>query len=196
MAYAVDAGRVFFALRCVTGPAIDRFGSDIVIGMFGSEVGMATGARIGFVSGSQEPGPVNKQGKRLSGGIGFEKGLVGMTFQAGVVANGSHSNGGRVGRIRNAGTPKKGGAQEESNSDAMRLPNAHAKNIGAQQDSDSTCLGQRLTLVDHQFWPRDGQNRWSGLAPPGARAPLWSKVYLTCRFVFFREVSFDMAVKV
>jgi hypothetical protein len=80
MADAVDAGRVFTGLSRVTVPAIDRFGGDIVIGVLCGEVVMATGAGIGFVSRSQELGRVNKQRKRLSRGIGFEKGLVGMTF--------------------------------------------------------------------------------------------------------------------
>src|SRR5690349_17640266 len=99
MAQAVDAGRVFFSLRRVTAPAIDRFGGNIVIGMFGSEVGMATGARIGFVSGRQESGGVNEQRERLSRGIGLEKRLIGMTIQAGVVADRRGRHGGGFGRI-------------------------------------------------------------------------------------------------
>jgi hypothetical protein len=85
VAYTVNAGGVVLAWLFVTLGAIDRFGCDIVVGVFRGEVCVTTGASVGSVNGCLEPGFIHEQGNPFAGGVGFVKGLVGVALQAGAV---------------------------------------------------------------------------------------------------------------
>src|SRR5206468_593543 len=85
MAYAVNAGRVFFGLQFVASGAIDRFGRDIVIRMLGGQIRMTTGAAIGLMDGRTEFGFVYEQPNCLVSSVGFEERFIGVTVEAGAV---------------------------------------------------------------------------------------------------------------
>ena len=67
--------------------ATDRFGRDIVIGMFGGQIRMTTGAGIGLVDRGRQFRAIHEQRNLFAGGIGFGQGLVGMTIHAGAIAD-------------------------------------------------------------------------------------------------------------
>ena len=81
----MDAQTITFRFLFVALGAIDRLGGDIVVGMFGGDVGMATGAGIGAVNRGHQFGHINVQGYFSSGGVGRRQSFVGMAIEAGTV---------------------------------------------------------------------------------------------------------------
>ena len=82
---AVNASPIALGLLFVAFGTARGLGRHVVIRVLGSDIAVATRAGIGFVDGSQELGFINEQRKGLTGGVGFEEGLVGMTVKAGAV---------------------------------------------------------------------------------------------------------------
>ena len=82
---AVDARAVAFGLLRVAARAIDGEGRNIVIRMFDSDIGMATGAGIGLVDGGGEFGNIHKQRNLFARGVGFAQRFVRVTIQTGTV---------------------------------------------------------------------------------------------------------------
>ena len=78
----MDAGAVAFSLLFVTGRAVDRLQRNVIVGMLGRGVGVATDAVIGLVRGSREFGCIHEQRNSVSGGIGDGERLVRVTIQA------------------------------------------------------------------------------------------------------------------
>ena len=81
----MDTGAIAFSLPLMALSALYFPGGNIIVRMLDRQVGMATGAGIRFVRGGSQFGRINKQRNGFAGGVGFEKGLIGMTIEAGAV---------------------------------------------------------------------------------------------------------------
>jgi hypothetical protein len=78
---AVDAGVVAFGMARVADGAIDGLERNVVVGMTGGGVCMATDARIGAVNGGGEPGLVNEQRDDPAVGIGLGERIVAVAIE-------------------------------------------------------------------------------------------------------------------
>ena len=85
VADAVNAGGVLPSRLFMASAAIDRLGRDVIVGVFGGYIGMATGAGIGLMDGACEQRLIDEQGDFFPSGIGFAECLVCMAIQAGGV---------------------------------------------------------------------------------------------------------------
>ena len=56
----MDTGAIALGLFLMAIRATNEFYGDIVVGVFGGDVGMAACARIGFVDRSREPGRIHE----------------------------------------------------------------------------------------------------------------------------------------
>ena len=82
---AMDAGTIALALAFVARPAIGGLGRDVVVGMFGRQIGMAADTSVGPVDRGGELGSVHKQRDFLSRGVRFGERFVRMAFKTGTV---------------------------------------------------------------------------------------------------------------
>lgn len=79
---AMDAGVVTFRLPRMADGAVDRLERDVIVGMFGGDIGVASDAGIGFVRGGGELCLIDEQRDRPAGGIRFGEGIVAVAIQA------------------------------------------------------------------------------------------------------------------
>jgi len=84
---AMHTGTVAFGLLLVAPGAFRGLGRHIVIGMFNSNVAVATDAGIGPMNGRGQFGFVYKEPNRLADPVGLVESFVGVAVQTGAVLN-------------------------------------------------------------------------------------------------------------
>ena len=78
----VDARLKTLRLPRVSAGAAHQRDRAVVVGMLGGEVGVATDAIIGLMSGQFEFDRVHEQGNRLAGRVGLDQGVIAVTIEA------------------------------------------------------------------------------------------------------------------
>src|SRR5262245_33714654 len=88
----MNARTIAFRLAFVTPTTVNRFGSEIVVRMVVSEIGMATGAAVGRMGRSCKFCRIHEQREHFSRSVGLRQRFVRMTFQAVTVSQCCRSN--------------------------------------------------------------------------------------------------------
>src|SRR3974390_2719427 len=82
---AMDAGAVALGLVLMARRTGGGLRPDIIVGVLGGDVGVATSASIRLVHGSCQLGEIYKKGDFLAGGVGRSQRLIAMALKAGAV---------------------------------------------------------------------------------------------------------------
>lgn len=86
----MHTGAIAFGLFLMANRALGCPSRHIVVGVFGGDIAVATGAGIGPVDGSAQLAFIDKQGNGFARSVGFVQGFIRVAVQAGAILDLAH----------------------------------------------------------------------------------------------------------